>query len=151
MKNPKINDWLTDSVTITGLTVATVYLLPRLSALLGMDLFHPALPLFWVRWLTAQLLPYLIVGSLLGLAAGWLIRHRRLSLALLPPVLVGVIYLLYLTFAAEPYPWGNVLWVDLLIAGDGLLMLVAAFVCARLVLRRRQSAAREPMLNPNPT
>ena len=149
MKKSSIGDWLIDSVIIIGLAAASVYLLPLLSALFGILSVRIGRTLFWVQsTILCDFLPHIIVGASLGTVAGWLVRHRKLSIASLPSVLFVAFYFLYSSFGPYPYPWGQVFWLDLRLVGDWLLLLVASFVCARFVLRRRQP---NTALEPTPT
>lgn len=139
MKHSSIKDWLIDSVIILGLAGAAVYLLPLVSALFGLLDIRLGRTLFWVHsTILGDFLPHIIVGALLGTVAGWLVRHRKLSLASLPSVLFVVFYFLYSSFGPYPYHWGQVFWLDLRLVGDWLLLLIASLICARFVLRRRQ-------------
>jgi hypothetical protein len=139
MRKSSIRDWLLDSVLIAGLTGVAIFFLPWLEACLVRISLHLGRTLFRVHsTVFGDFLPHIIVGALLGVIAAWLVRHRKLSLALLPSVLFSVFYFLYFSFGAEPYHWGQVLWLDLVIVSDWLLLLIASFVCARFVLRRRQ-------------
>jgi len=139
MKKSSVRDWLIDSVIIIGLAAASVYLFPLLSALFGILSVHLGRTLFWVHSIMlGDFLPHIIVGALLGIIAAWLVRHRKLLLVLLPSVVFVVFYFLYSVFGAVPYPWGQVLWLDLVWVGDWLLLMIASFICGRFVLRRRQ-------------
>ena len=149
MKKSRIRDWLLDSVLIAGLTVVAIFFLPWLEACLVRISLHLGRTLFWVHsTVFGDFLPHIIVGALLGVIAAWLVRHRRLSLALLPSVLFSVFYFLYFSFGAEAYHWGQVLWLDLIIVSDWLLLILASLFCARAVLRRRQP---NTALEPTPT
>jgi hypothetical protein len=93
MNNSNTNAWLIDSSVVVGLTGIAVFFLPWVSACCAALSLH----LGRTRVLLAavgDLLPHLIVGCFLGLVAAWLIRHRKLSLALLPSILVCVFYAL---------------------------------------------------------
>jgi hypothetical protein len=148
MKNSSIKDWLIDSVIIIGLAVAAVYLLPLLSACIDALSLHFGRTLFWVRFIALDnLLPYIIIGSLLGLVAGWLIRHRRLALASLPSVLLCMFYVLYMSFGPIRYPWGQS-WMDWVIVGSWLFLIAASLLSAWLILRKRQP---NTALEPTPT
>jgi len=139
MKNSSIRDWLIDSVLIAGLTGVAILFEPWLAAWFIRISLHLGRTLFWIHsTVLGDFLPHIIVGALLGTAAAWLVRHRKLSLVLLPAVLFSVIYFLYSVFGSEPYPWGGVFWLDAVIVGDWLLLVITSFICARFVLRRRQ-------------
>jgi uncharacterized membrane protein YeaQ/YmgE (transglycosylase-associated protein family) len=149
MKQSSIRDWLIDSVLIVGLTGLAMFFLPWLSACFVRISLHLGRTLFWVHsTVLGDFLPHIIVGALLGVIAAWLVRHRKLSLALLPSVLFSVFCFVYFSFGAEAYHWGQVFWLDSVIVGDWLLLLIASFVCARFVLRRRQP---NTALEPTPT
>ena len=84
-----------------------------------------------------NLLPSVIVGSLQGIGAAWFIRHRKLSLAMLPAILCCLFLALYFTIMPMPDFMGGLLF-DMVIMSSLLLLLVASFLCARFVLRRRE-------------
>jgi hypothetical protein len=135
------HDWLFDLTVVAGLSGAAVFLLPCLTGWLSPLSFRLGQTLFWVHAIAlGHLLPHLITGTLLGLAAGWLIRHQRLALALLPAIVLCAFYLLYLTFGPYPYSWGRSL-LDLIFVGNWLALVAAAFLGARIGLRRRQRPA----------
>ncbi|MGA9451380.1 MAG: hypothetical protein WBW41_08565, partial [Verrucomicrobiia bacterium] len=99
MKYSSIKDWLIDSVIILGLAGTAVFLLPLVSALFGILDVRLGRTLFWVHsTILGDFLPHIIVGALLGTVAGWLVRHRKLSLVLLPSVLFVVFDSLYSVF-----------------------------------------------------
>lgn len=139
MKKSIIIDWLIDSIVVAGLTGVAVLFEPWLAACFAVISLHIGRPLFWVHsTVLVDSLPHIIVGALIGTAAASLIRHRRLLVALLPAMLFVVIYLLYSFFGAVTYHWSQVLWLDLVFAGDWLLLILASLICARLVLRKRR-------------
>jgi hypothetical protein len=139
MKTSSIRDWLIDSVVIAGLTVVAIFFLPLLSACFGLISLYLGRTLFWVHFTVLdEFLPHIIVGALLGSVTAWLVRHRSLSLAVLPSVLFSLFYFLNSVFGAEPYSWGRVFWLDSIFAGDWLIMVIASIICAGFVLRRRQ-------------
>jgi hypothetical protein len=149
MKKSSIIDWLIDSILIAGLTGVAILLEPWLAACFAMISLHIGRPLFWVHsTVLVDFLPHTIVGALIGTVAAWLVHHRKLSLALLPSVLFVVVYFLYSVFGAVRYDWGQVLWLDLVFVGDWLLLILASFICARVVLRKRQP---NTALEPTPT
>lgn len=139
MKKSCVLNWLIDSVLISGLTCVAIFFEPWLAACFAEISLHLGRPLFWVHsTVLMDFLPHIIVGALLGIIAAWLVRYRKLLLVLLPSVLFVVIYFLYSVFGAVPYHWGQVWWLDLVFVGDWLLLMIASFICGRLVLRRRQ-------------
>jgi len=149
MKKSSVKNWLIDSILVAGLTGVGILLEPWLAACFGVISLHIGRTLFWVHsTVLVDFLPHIIVGALLGAAAAWLVRHKRLLLALLPSGLFVVIDFLYSVFGAVPYPWGQVFWLDLVLVGDWLLVVVASIICARFVLRRRQP---NTSLEPTPT
>jgi hypothetical protein len=148
MKSSSIKDWLIDSVIIIGLAVAAVYLLPLLSACIDALSLHFGRTLFWVRFIALDnLLPPVVIGSLLGLAAAWLIRHRKLYIACLPAVAVSAFYALYSVFGPVQIPW-SWSWFDFVIIGGWLLLIAASLLCAWFILRKRQP---NTALEPTPT
>ena len=145
MKILSIRDWLADSVIVAGLTVIATYLLPLVVIPLASLRLHVlgAGP-FWVRFVTVDLPAFVVTGCVLGLAAGGLIRHRKLSVAFLPSVLFCVYLASIHTFVAPRYFWGQS-WTDFMLVGRWLLLIAGSLVCARFILRRRQSnTALEP-------
>jgi len=147
MKKSSTRDWLIDSVVIIGLAAASVYLLPLVTALFGILSIRLGRTLFWVHSIIlCDFLPHIIVGAMLGIIAAWLVRHRKLSVVLLPSVFFVVFDSLYSVFGAVTYPWGKVWWFDLAFVGDWLLLMIASFLCGRFVLRRRH-----PNIAPSPT
>ena len=137
MKTPSTKDWLIDSLVVVCLTSVAVFLLPLVSAwFVGISL-HLGRTLFWVHSIAlGDFLPHIIIGCMLGLVTAWFIRHRALSVALLPAVLLCIFYVLYFSFGPEPYSWGQSRH-DFVIICSWLLLIIAALFCARLVLQRR--------------
>ena len=139
MKISRIRDWLIDSILVAGLTGVAILFEPWLSACFARISLHVGRPLFWVHsTVLVDFLPHIIVGALLGVITGCLVRHQKLLLTLLPSVLFCVVYFLYSVFGAVSYPWGQVLGLDLVFVGDWLLLILASFICGRVVLRKRQ-------------
>ena len=138
MKNPSTKVWLIDSGIVAGLTGVAILLLPLVSAWCAALSLHLGRTLFQIHSVAVgDALPHVMIGCFLGLAAAWLIRHRNLFLALLPPVLVCAFYMLYLSFGPYPHSWGQS-WHDFVLVFDWLLLVAASFLCARLILRRRE-------------
>ena len=138
MKTSNTKDWVIDSLIIACLVSITAFFLPLVSAWFATISLHLGRTLFWLHLIVlGDLLPHIIIGCLLGLATAWLIRHRKLSIAMLPSVLFCIFYFCYLSFGTEPYYWGRVIWLDLVILSDWCLLLVTTFVSAQFVLKKR--------------
>jgi hypothetical protein len=138
MKSSCTRDWLIDFAIIMVLAGVAVYALPLLAALFLTVSSHLGRTLFWVHSIAlGDLLPHFIVGSLLGLATARFIRHQTLWLALMPAVLFCLVYVLYFCFGSVPYPWGKS-WQDFVIVSNWLLLVAAALLCARVVLKHRR-------------
>lgn len=145
MKIANIKNWVIDSLIIGSLAWITTFILPLVSAGFTVISLHIGRTLFWVHSiLLGDWLPHIIVGCLLGLVAGRLIRHRKLSIAMLPSVLYCIFFFCDMSFGAEPYPWGQVIWLDLVIVSEWLLLLAASLVCARIVLKKRLPSGQSP-------
>jgi predicted branched-subunit amino acid permease len=147
MKSPSTRDWLIDSVIIIGLAGIGVYILPLWSpndpnGLLNKHLANHVGPtLYWFLWLTLYLIHFAIIGCLLGSAAGWLTRHRELSIASLPSVLLCLFYVIVKRFKHGFWGVPNFLgwfWIHFFIIGRWFLLIAASLICARFILRRRQ-------------
>jgi hypothetical protein len=130
MKNSSTRDWLIDSGVVLVLAVSGVYLVPLLSAWFAALLLRQNQPIIW----PAMIVPHIIVGSLQGIAAACLVRHRKLFIALLPAILSCVYYILLYCFL---YHWGKS-WLDVVIICSWLFLMAASFLCALFILRRRQ-------------
>jgi len=131
-------DWLIDSAIVIVLTCISVWLLPTVTVWFAGLSLRLGRTLFWVHFITlGHLLPHAFVGSLLGLSAAWLIRHQKLSLALLPAALHSSVYSLFSVFGPVKYPWGQSTKWDFIIVGSWFLLIVTALLCARVVLRHR--------------
>jgi hypothetical protein len=138
MKSSSTKDWLIDSCIVVGLSGIAAFLLPLVSAWCDALSLHLGRTLFQIHSVAVgDLLPHVVIGFFLGFAAAWFIRHRWLSLALLPSVLICAFYALYLSFGPYPYPWGQSRHDFVLVVG-WVLLVTASFLCARLVLRRRE-------------
>jgi hypothetical protein len=102
MKSSSARDWLIDTVIVVVLGGIAVFIVPLVSACLGTLLL--SLPkgrnLFWVCSILVlgDWLPHAAVGFLVGLAAGGLVRHRQLWLAVLPALLCASFYAIYGVF-----------------------------------------------------
>jgi hypothetical protein len=130
MKNTNTRDWLIDSVAVLVLAVSGVYLVPLLSAWFAALSLYLDEPIIW----PVIIVPHIIVGSLQGIAAACLIRHRKLFVALLPAILFCVYYVLLYCFL---YRWGRS-WLDIVIICSWLLLMAASFLSAPFILRRRE-------------
>ncbi len=138
MKSSSTRDWLIDSVIIMILAGIAVFMLPLLSAWFSALSLRLGRTLFWVHSIALDdLLPHVMVGSLLGLATAWLIRHPKLWLAILPTALLCLFYGLYFSFGSTPYPWGHSRF-DFVMIGSWMLLVAAALFSGRVVLKRRQ-------------
>lgn len=136
MNNANTRAWLIDSLIVLGLAGISVFLLPWVEGWFGALSLHLGRKLFWFRFVVLGLfLPYVVFGCFLGFTTARLIRHRRLFLAVLPSVLLGEFFLLFLTFGPYPCPWRGV-WYDFVIVVSWLLLILASLLCARFVLRR---------------
>ena len=139
MKSPNARGRLMDLVLVVSLTVVAVFFLPSLSAWCAAVSLHLGRTLFWVHSIAlGHLLPHLVIGGLLGFIAACLVRHRKLSVALLPSVLLCLFYVLYLSFGPYPYPWGQSRQ-DLVLIASWLLLVITSFLCARWILGRRSA------------
>jgi hypothetical protein len=138
-------DWLID-VLIVGLAATTAILvLPLVIAWCIPLSLYLGQTLFWVHHIAfCDFLPHMLTGSALGAGTALLIQHRKLSVALLPSILLCLFYALYFTFGPYPRAWGAVLWLDMVLFVDWLLLISASLLCGRLVLRwcEGQAAAR---------
>jgi hypothetical protein len=157
MKTSSLIDWLIDSLVIIGLAGIGVYILPLWSpndpnGLLNKHLANHVGPtLYWVLWLTLYLIHFVIIGCLLGSAASWLTRHRKLFIASLPSVLICLYYVIFKHFQhgfwLVPNAWGW-FWIHFVLTGRWFLLVAASLICARFILRRRQP---NTALEPTPT
>jgi len=141
MKTTKAMDSLIDAVLVIGLAgLAANFLLPLVSAWCATLSLHFGRTLFWVHSVAlGDVAPHILTGIVLGVVTASLIRHRRLSLALLPSILLCVFYVFFLSFGPYPHPWGAVFSRDIVLVADWLLLIAASLLCARLILRRRQA------------
>lgn len=141
MKTTKAVDSLIDAVLAVGLAgIAANFLLPLVSAWCAALSLHLGRTLFRVHSIAlGDFAPHIITGIVLGVVTASLIRHRRLSLALLPSILLCVFYALYFSFGPYPHPWGTALSRDIVLVADWLLLIAASLLCARLILPRRQA------------
>jgi hypothetical protein len=137
MKNTSTKNCLIDSLIVGCLTCVAVFVLPLVSAWFVTISLHLGRTLFWVHSIAlSDLLPHAIIGCLLGLVTALLVRHRKLSVALLPAVLICIFYVFYLSFGSDPYHWGQS-WHDFVLVGSWLLLIVVSLFCARFVFQRR--------------
>ena len=143
MKNPSTKNWLIDSLIVGCITGIAVFLLPLVldcSNVISEHLRHSLYSghsLFWVHtflWIQSfalgELLSYVIVGCMLGLATAWLIRHRKLALASLPAILLCIFYFLFFSFVGEHHSRGQ-LRPDVVLVCNWLLLVIASLFCAR--------------------
>jgi hypothetical protein len=146
MKSLCIKDWLIDSAIIAVFAGVAVLALPLFAALFVTLSLQLGRTLFWVHSIAlGDFLPHIIVGSLLGFATARFIRHGKLWLALMPAFLFCLVYGFYFCFGSTPYPWGKT-WLDFVIISNWFLLVAAALLCARMVLKRRRLG--DAMLQP---
>lgn len=89
MKNAKSSDSLIDGILIVAISAAAAFLLPWISAWFAELSLHFRRTLFWLHQVAlSDLTPHILTGSIVGIVMGSLLRHRKLSLAALPSILV---------------------------------------------------------------
>jgi hypothetical protein len=145
MRNAGVRDWLVDSVVVGCLAGIGVFvLLPGLCALfVGLSLqIEGTLYRAFLSEL-GELLASALVGGLLGVAGGRLIRHRKLGVALLPSIVLGLFCFLHLSFSAIRYPWGQS-WFDFVLVANWLVLIAASRLCATWALHRRDRDRQAP-------
>jgi hypothetical protein len=89
MKTAQGRDWLIDALLV-GLAAATaIVVLPSVIAFCIPLSLYLGRTLFWVHHIAfCDVLPHILTGSVLGAGTALLIRHRKLSVALLPSILL---------------------------------------------------------------
>jgi len=110
MDSSNTRDWLVDSTPIIVLGGIIVFVQPFLFFWFSRVSLRLGCTLFWVHFVMLDhLLPNILTGYLLGLAAGLLIRHRKPSIALLPSVVFSAFYPFYLPVWAGARSLGDCL------------------------------------------
>jgi hypothetical protein len=136
--------WLADVGIIVGISSLAIFFFPVFDALISSTCLHfvprSQRPVF----LFCDMLPLFLFGSVLGAVTACVLRHRKLVMAVLPPIIVCCFYLSYGYFGTIKYrPILPRSWYDVVYVVTWLIFLIAAFWAARFVLRKRKTAAPE--------
>lgn len=89
MKSARGRDWLIDALIVGPAATAAILVLPLVIAWCIPLSLYPGRKLFWVHHIAlGDLLPHVLTGSALGAGTALLIQHRKLSVTLLPSILL---------------------------------------------------------------